>query len=167
MRRFLLLGALLFPMLAPGSALAGTCPALAGGVVDRDAYRLGELVDFYGTYHDFADPGTVTIEFKRTTDGATRSFTASNSADGSWYLRLTFDSVADIGRWNVAVVVSQTDGLDSCTDRVTIRGRSSVPDTATTEETLEPADTTGTIMLTIVGLVAALLAFRRSAAAHG
>jgi hypothetical protein len=149
-------------MLLPAPALAGTCPALEGGVVDKDAYRLGELIDFYGTYHDFADPGTVTITFERTTDGATREYTAQNSPDGSWYLRLTLESSVDIGRWDVTVVVSQTDALDTCADQVTIRARSSLPNTATTETPAEP-DRHGTgHVLAVLGLAAALLAARRS-----
>lgn len=131
MRRLLLLAGLLAPLLLPTPVLAGTCPALDGGVVDKDAYRLGELIDFYGTYHDFADPGTVTISWERTTDGATRQYQAANSPDGSWYLRLTLDSPEDVGRWTVTVVVAQTDALDTCTDEVTIGRRGVPPDTAT------------------------------------
>jgi hypothetical protein len=161
MRRLLLLGALFLPMLAPGSTLAGTCPALDPGVVDRDSYRLGEFLDFYGHYHDFADPGTVTIRFDRTSDGAVRELTAANSPDGSWYLRPTFDSPEDLGRWHVTVVVTQTGDVDTCTDRVTIRSRSAVPDTATAEERLEPVDAWGAIVLAVGGLTAMLTGHRR------
>lgn len=166
MRRFLLLGALLLPALAPSAALAGTCPALAPGVVDRDSYRLGQLVDFYGTYHDFADPGTVTIEFERLADGEVRTYNAFNSPDGSWDLRLTFDSAADIGRWNVTVVVSQTDGLETCTDRVTIRSRTTAPDTATVDLPLEPAARLPHAMLALAGLASLLLVVRRASGAR-
>ena len=161
MRRLLLLGTLIVPMLYPASALAGTCPALAPGVVDRDSYRLGQVIDFFGTYHDFADPGTVTIRFDRASDGATRAFTAANSPDGSWYLMLTLESPADVGRWDVTVVVTQTGAVDTCTDRVTIRGRSAVPDTATAQEPPESLDANGPVVLTIVALAAVLIGFRR------
>lgn len=43
MRRLPLLAGLLLPMHLPAPVLAGTCPALARGVVDEDTYRLGEL----------------------------------------------------------------------------------------------------------------------------
>jgi hypothetical protein len=155
---------ILVPILSPARVLAGTCPALDPGVVDKDAYRLGELLDFYGTYHDFADPGTVTIDFVRASDGATRNFTAANSPDGSWYLRFTFESTDDIGTWDVTVVVEQTGALDTCTDRVTIRGRTGIPNTATAMA--EPASSGGSpfappVLPTIAGLVVGLLALRR------
>ena len=166
MRRFLLLGALLLPallpVLSPTPVLAGTCPADAAGVVDKDAYRLGELIDFYGNYHDFADPGTVTVVFERTSDGARRDFIAGNLPDGAWTLRLTFESTADIGTWNVTVVVDQTGALDTCTDQVTIRGRPNVPDTATVPAASAPART-GLVLPGLAGLVAGLLALRRFA----
>ena len=161
MRRLLLLGGLLLPLLMPAPARAGTCPALDGGVVDKDAYRLGELIDFYGTYHDFANPGTVTITFERNTDGAARDYTAQNSPDGSWYLRLTPESSADVGRWNVTVVVSQTDALDTCTDLVTIRSRSSMPNTATVEAAAEPSAGAGAVLPAMLGVTAGVLALRR------
>lgn len=161
MRRLLLLGGLFLPLLLPAPALAGTCPALDGGVVDKDAYRLGELIDFYGTYHDFANPGTVAITFERTTDGATRDYTAQNSPDGSWYLRLTPESSADVGRWKVTVVVSQTDALDTCTDLVTIRSRSSMPNTSTVEPAAGSVASPGLILPALLGFAAGLLAVGR------
>jgi hypothetical protein len=159
MRRLLLLAGLLVPLLLPTPVLAGTCPALEGGVVDKDAYRLGELIDFYGTYHDFADPGTVTISWERTTDGATREYTAANSPDGSWYLRLTLDSPQDVGRWTVTVVVSQTDALDTCTDSVTI-GLAAMPRTATEDPPDDASEAPWTVPL-LAGLIAGWLALRR------
>jgi len=163
MRRLLLLGGLILPLLLPAPALAGTCPALAGGVVDKDAYRLGELIDFYGTYHDFANPGTVAITFERTTDSATRDYTAQNSPDGSWYLQLTPESSADVGRWIVTVVVSQADALDTCADRVTIRPRSSLPNTSTTGTPGDPVGWLGALLFGAVGLAIGLPAVRRRA----
>jgi len=127
----LLLGGFLVPALLPAPATAGTCPDLENGVVDRASYRLGEVIDFYGNYHDFADPGTVSIAFERESDGSTRQFTAYISPDGSWYLMLVFRDEADVGRWIVTVVVDQTSGRDTCTDRVTIVARATLPDTAT------------------------------------
>ena len=129
MRRLLLLAALTLPLLVPTTVRAGTCPALEGGVVDRNAYRIGEVMDFFGTYHDFADPGTVTITFERVTDGAIREYTAFNSPDGSWYLMHKLEDPADVGRWSVTVVVTQTDAIDTCSDTVTIRG-AEAPNTA-------------------------------------
>jgi hypothetical protein len=128
-------------------------------VVDKDAYRLGELIDFYGNYHDFADPGTVTVVFERASDGARRDFTAGNLPDGAWTLRFTFESSADIGTWDVTVVVDQTGALDTCTDRVTIRGRSGVPNTGTVPAGPAPAGTTS-VLPVLAGLAAGLLALR-------
>jgi hypothetical protein len=168
MRRVLLLGAfvlpILLPILSPTPVLAGTCPALDEGVVDKDVYRLGELIDFYGNYHDFADPGTVTVVFERSSDGARRDFTAGNLPDGAWTLRFTFESPDDIGTWDVTVVVDQTGALDTCTDQVTIRGRSGVPNTATAMA--EPESTGATpaappVLPAVAGLVVGLLAMRR------
>jgi hypothetical protein len=141
MRRLSLLAATFLPLLVPAAAHAGGCPAGDAGVVDKDSYRLGEVVDFFDSYHDFADPGTVTITFERTTDGATREFIAYNGPDGTWYRMVTFDSSADVGRWNVSVVVDQTDALDTCTDVVTILPRSGMPNTATVEPTMESSGT--------------------------
>lgn len=162
MRRFGLLAALLLPFGVPGAAQAGGCPpGVPEGVVDRDVYRLGEIVDFFDSYHDFADPGTVTITFERPSDGETRKFTAFNGPDGTWYQQITFDSAADVGRWYVTVVVDQTDGLDTCKDRVTIRGRIGVPPTDT--EIVVKSDRNASATLSGIWLVAAtvLLAFRR------
>jgi hypothetical protein len=154
MRRFSLLAALLLPLLVPGTAQAGGCPAgVAAGVVDKDTYRLGEVIDFFDSYHDFADPGTVTITFERTTDGATREFTANNGPDGTWYLMLTVDSAEDIGTWDVTVVVDQTDALDTCTDRVIITGRTTLPPTDTVSEA--PADGDEADRLVVLGLLLA------------
>lgn len=163
MRRFLpLLGAIPLLLLAPAPAQAGTCPALPGGVVDRMSYRLGQTLDFWGTYHDFANPGTVTIEFVRASDGATRSFTAANSPDGSWYLMLTFDSEADLGLRRVTVVVTQNDAVDTCRDSVSIRART-LPDTSIRDEPPDPTGTRSPTNVIIGGLavVAAATAARR------
>lgn len=132
MRRLALLAAMLLPLVAPGTALAGGCPpGVPEGVVDKDVYRLGEIVDFFDSYHDFADPGTVTITFERPSDGETREYIAFNGPDGTWYREVTFESAADIGRWSVTVVVDQTDALDTCTDSLTIRARTGIPNTST------------------------------------
>lgn len=152
MRRLILLAGLLLPLLLPTPVAAGTCPALEGGVVDKDAYRLGELIDFYGTYHDFADPGVVSVTFERTTDGAVREYTASNSPDGSWYLRFTLESSADLGRWVVTVVVDQTGSIDTCRDRVTIRSRSGLPNTTTVDPPAAPAEGGRDLPIVLLGL---------------
>jgi hypothetical protein len=163
MRRISLLAALLLPLLLPGAAQAGGCPpGVPEGVVDKDVYRLGEIVDFFDSYHDFADPGTVTITFERSEDGATREFTAFNGPDGTWYRQVTFDSAADVGRWDVTVVVDQTDALDTCTDTFIVRATAGLPPTDTEPVVKSDKDVIAT--LAGIGLVAAsvLLAFRRA-----
>jgi hypothetical protein len=170
MRRFGLLAALLLPLLVPGSALAGGCPpGVPEGVVDKDVYRLGEIVDFFDSYHDFADPGTVTIAFERPSDGATREFTAYNGPDGTWYRQVTFDSAADVGDWNVTVVVDQTDALDTCTDGFTIRARSGMPNTSTTQSetgNAGPGDGAFVILFAIGGFIVTWPAIRRRTSAR-
>ena len=165
MRRFGLLAALLLPFLVPGAALAGGCPpGVPEGVVDKDVYRLGEIVDFFDSYHDFADPGTVTITFERPSDGATREFIADNGPDGTWYRQVIFDTPADVGRWNVTVVVDQTGALDTCTDRFTIRGRSGMPNTSTAGAAMgraQTGDAAFVIALATGGFLAAWIAIRR------
>jgi hypothetical protein len=165
MRRFGLLAGLLLPFLVPGAALAGGCPpGVPEGVVDKDVYRLGEIVDFFDSYHDFADPGTVTITFERPSDGATREFNAFNGPDGTWYRQVTFDTEADAGAWNVIVVVDQTGAHDTCTDRFTIQTRTGMPNTSTAVPE-DGADGTGErmslIVLAIAGFMAAWVGTRR------
>jgi LPXTG-motif cell wall-anchored protein len=150
MRRLLPLAGLLGMALLPATASAGTCPALASGLVDKASYRLGELIDFFGTYHDFANPGTVTITFERSSDGASREYIANNSPDGSWYLRFTLDSAADVGRWTVRAVVDQTGAHDTSTVQVTIRPAMGMPATTTTGRT---SDETGAAALALAGLL--------------
>jgi len=157
MRRLLPLAGLLGMLLLPAPALAGTCPALEAGLVDDESYRPGELIDFFGTYHDFADPGTVTITFERS-DGATREYTANNSPDGSWYLRFTLGS-ADIGRWTVTAIVDQTGAHDVCTDRVTIRSAIGMPSTATGNPAAGPGDWLPAVLL--LGVISGLAMVRR------
>jgi len=160
MRRLIPFAGLLVPMLLPGAALAGNCPSPGGAVVDKESYRPGQMVEFFGTYHDFADPGTVTITFERTTDGTIREFTAFNMPDGAWIYQLTFD--ADFtGRWDVTVVVDQTSALDTCRDRVTIRSASSLPNTATADNAAAPVDIDGGLLLVLLGLGSVTLALGR------
>ena len=159
MRSLILLGGLLLPMLLPASALAGNCPAPEGAVVDRQRYRFGDMVEFFGTYHDFADPGTVTINFERSSDGAIREFTAFNMPDGAWIYHLTFDS-AFAGRWDVTVVVDQTGSIDTCRDRVTVGSAAPLPNTAST--VVRPSATgDSAAILAILGLSGGLVAVRR------
>ena len=162
MRRLLPLAGLLGMLLLPPPALAGTCPALDEGLVDKDAYRLGELIDFFGTYHDFADPGTVTITFERFSDGAKREYTANNSPDGSWYLRFTLDTVDDVGRWKVTAIVDQTGAHDTCADRVTIRSAVGVPATSTADSArVSPGGEDWPLAAPLFGAVAGLALLRR------
>jgi hypothetical protein len=159
MRYLFLLGGLLLPMLLPASALAGNCPAPEGAVVDKEHYRFGDKVEFFGTYHDFADPGTVTITFERSLDGDIREFTAFNMPDGAWIYQLTFDS-AFAGRWDVTVVVDQTGSIDTCRDRVTVGSIAPLPNTASTVVRPSAAGDSAAI-LAILGLIGGLVAFRR------
>lgn len=127
-RRAALLIALLLPLatlvFGVSAASAGTCPTDPSGVLEKTSYRVGERLDFYGTFTDFADPGTVTITFTKSGSGATRTFTAFNIADGSWMRDVTFRSRADAGAWRVQVVVDQTSGTNTCNDsfRLTTSG---------------------------------------------
>jgi hypothetical protein len=123
LRLVAVLAALLLPLVVPTSVLAGDCPAsLPGGVVEADRYRLGDTIEFFGTFTDFADPGTVTITLERTTDGEQKTYEAFRLPDGAWMLQLQLDSADFLGSWSVTVVVQQTSGTDACTDEVTITG---------------------------------------------
>jgi hypothetical protein len=164
MRRFTLIAALLLSFALPGAAQAGTCPVgVPEGVVDKDVYRLGEVVDIYGSYLDYANPGTVTLTFLRPSDGATREFTAANVADGSWFWNTTFDSAADAGHWNVTVVVDQDGGHDVCTDSFIVRASSSPPPTDTRIDDTVSARSSSDIRLPLVlgGLSFVLVILRR------
>jgi hypothetical protein len=121
MRRFVMLAALVLSFAAPSTVAAGGCPTDPGGLVDKDTYRIGELIQFFDSYTDFGDPGTTTIHFERPADGAVLDYTATNIADGTWFLDLRLDSSSFVGRWDVTVTVDQTSGIDTCTDVVTIR----------------------------------------------
>jgi len=162
MRRLIPLAGLLFPMLLPAAILAGNCPSPEGAVVDKESYRPGQMVEFFGTYHDFADPGTVTITFERTADGTIREFTAYNMPDGAWIYQLTFDAVY-IGQWDVTVVVDQTSAIDTCHDRVTIASASSLPNTAAVEDR-PAAGGHAPLIVALPGLLGALIVLRRRGA---
>jgi hypothetical protein len=167
MRRLLLVGRLfvplLVPLLAPATAAAGTCPALDGGVVERDAYRVGQQVEFYGTYGDFANPGTVSITLERSSDATTRQLTAFNLPDGEWEYFLTFEA-ADVGTWSVTVVVDDNGAIDTCTDRFAVRRRSALPNTDAAPAAGAPTDTHPGLLLAIAGLAGFLVvALRRPA----
>jgi hypothetical protein len=162
MRHLLPFAGLVAMLLLPGPAFAGTCPALREGLVDNDSYRLGELIDFFGSYHDFADPGTVTITFERPADGAMREYTANNSPDGSWYLRFTLDSAGDVGRWRVTASVDQTGAHDVCTDQVTIRPAIGMPGTATLDPAADrPGDGDWMPAVLLLGTAAGMGTLRR------
>ena len=53
MRRFMLLVALLLSLAAPTTVVAGGCPTDPGGLVDKEAYRVGGLIQFFDSYTDF------------------------------------------------------------------------------------------------------------------
>jgi hypothetical protein len=121
MRRLVLLAVLALSYVAPSTVAAGGCPTDPGGLVDKDSYRIGELIQFFDSYTDFGDPGMTTIHFERPADGTVLDYTATNIADGTWFLDLRLDSSSFVGRWDVTVTVDQTSGIDTCTDVVTIR----------------------------------------------
>jgi hypothetical protein len=154
MRRLVLLAALLLSFTAPAGVAAGGCPTDPGGLVDRDTYRIGDLIQFFDSYTDFGDPGTTTIHFERPADGSALEYTAANVADGTWFLDLRLDSSSFVGRWNVTVTVDQTSGITTCTDVVTIRALNA-PNTALAATTPSP-DVPGP--LTLAALDALVLA---------
>jgi hypothetical protein len=163
MRRFALLAALLLSFAAPAGVDAGGCPTDPGGLVDRETYRLGELIQFFDSYTDFGDPGTTTIHFERPADGATLEYTATNIADGTWFLDLRLDSSAFVGRWNVTVTVDQTSGITTCTDVVTIRALNA-PSTSVMAAARPPAGGPDPLVLAtavVGGCAAAALFLRR------
>ena len=169
MRRFALLAALLASFAVPSGAAAGGCPTDPGGLVDRESYRIGELIQFFDSYTDFGDPGTVTIQFERPADGATLEYTATNIADGTWFLDLRLDSSSFIGRWNVTVTVDQTSGITTCKDVVTIRAVNA-PNTAAASDPALPSpqdDLLLIAMVALLGLSAGVVVSRRVAPRPG
>ena len=168
MRRLVMLATLVLAFAVPGSVAAGGCPADPGALVEKDTYRVGELIQFFDSYTDFGDPGTTTIHFERQTDGTVLEYTAANIADGTWFVNLELDSSSFVGRWNVTVTVVQTSGIATCTDVVTIRALNA-PNTATAVTALPPPDDDAS-PLALAALVSGALAVaalylrRRSAA---
>lgn len=124
---------LLLIVLGHASLIAPIAVSAASCVIVKSTYKVGELMDLYGHYSDFGDPGTVAIDFTRPADGATRSYVADNIADGSWMTNVTFTSSADIGTWQVHIVVTQTSGISTCDDQFKVVAASApaAPDTAT------------------------------------
>jgi len=163
MRRFVLLAALLLSFAAPATVAGGGCPTDPGGLVDKETYRVGDLIQFFDSYTDFGDPGTTTIHFGRPADGAVLDYTAANIADGTWFVDLRLDSTTFIGRWNVTVTVDQTSGISTCTDVVTIRAMNA-PGTdarASTVPVSRNADPLAVAMLIVVAFAGAALSLRR------
>ena len=156
MRRFVLLAALALSLGVPGTVAAGGCPTDPDGLVDKDMYRIGELIQFFDSYTDFGDPGTTTIHFVRASDGTVLDYTATNIADGTWFLDLRLDSNSFVGRWDVTVTVDQTSGIDTCTDIVTIRALNT-PGTDTIATPRRPDHG----LLTFAALAGALIFIRR------
>jgi hypothetical protein len=163
MRRFALLAALVLSFAAPAGVTAGGCPTDPGGLVDRETYRIGELIQFFDSYTDFGDPGTVTIHFERPADGATLDYTAFNVADGTWVLDLQLDSSSFVGLWNVTVTVDQTSGITTCTDVVTIRAVNAPSTDAASDATISPpqTDPLRSAVVVVVGLLAGVAISRR------
>lgn len=165
MRRFVLLAALLLSFATPAGVAAGGCPTDPGGLVDRDAYRIGELIQFFDSYTDFGDPGTTTILFERPADGAVLDYTATNIADGTWFLDLRLDSSSFVGRWNVTVTVDQTSGITTCTDVVTVQAVPA-PNTSAVREAAIPwgqDDPLVVALVAVLGLSAGVAFSRRAA----
>ena len=157
MRRFVLLAALLVSFAVPGAVAAGSCPASTEGVVDKDTYRIGELIQFFDSYTDFGDPGTTTIHFERQSDGAVLDYTAANIADGTWFVNLELDSSSFVGRWDVTVTVDQTSGISTCTDVVTIRALNA-PNTDVAPASAPPPGTASPFALLSLGIGALAVA---------
>jgi hypothetical protein len=119
-RRARLVVALLLPLALLLFAAPATSGASCPTLLPKDVYRLGETLSFFGSYTDFADPGTVTIVFTRPADGLTRRFTAFNNPDGAWLRDVTFTRRSDVGSWRVRVTEAQTSGTTVCDDRFTL-----------------------------------------------
>ena len=155
MHRFALLAAIALSFAAPAGVAAGGCPTDPGGLVDKETYRVGELIQFFDSYTDYADPGTTTVHFERQADGAVLEYTAANIADGTWFVDLQLDSSSFVGTWNVTVTVDQTSGITTCTDVVTIRALNA-PNTAVVSATIPHNG--GLDPLALAALVAAAFA---------
>ena len=162
MRRLVLLAVLALSYVAPSTVAAGGCPTDPGGLVDKDSYRIGELIQFFDSYTDFGDPGTTTIRFERPADGAVLEYTATNIADGTWFLDLRLDSSSFVGRWDVTVTVDQTSGIDTCTDVVTIRALGA----PSTDTIATPQRGRGLDPLVIAMLIGAAIFIRRVRASN-
>jgi hypothetical protein len=163
MRRLALLAAIGLSFAVPVGVAAGGCPTDPGGLVEKETYRVGELIQFFDSYTDFGDPGTTTVHFERQSDGAVREYTAANIADGTWFVDLRLDSSSFVGRWNVTVTVDQTSGITTCTDVVTIRALNA-PNTGTDPTASHPAGRLDVLALAIVvaaGLAGAVSLHRR------
>jgi hypothetical protein len=160
---------LLLAFAAPGAVAAATCPTDASGVLEKSTYQIGERIDFFGTFTDFGDPGTVTIRFDRPADGATRTYTAQNVADGSWFRNVVFRSRRDAGSWRVHIVVDQTSGRSTCDDRFTLTAGSSarpaptLPNTSTDGQVSKGDPPALPIAVVAVGLIAFGAILARSA----
>jgi hypothetical protein len=141
-RRIGAFGALLpLAMLLTGAPAvsAANCPDL----LTKTTYYLGEPIGFFGSYDDFADPGTVTIVLTRPADGLTRTYTAFNNPDGAWLRDITFTSRSFLGSWRARVTVDQTSGTDVCDDRFVLAARGTQL-TPPPTDTVEATRSTGT-----------------------
>jgi hypothetical protein len=143
-------------MIRPDDARAGTCPT-SESVLEKLTYRVGERLDFYGNYTDFADPGAVTISFVRPADGLTRTAAGGNLPDGEWMSTVIFRSRNHVGAWRVRVVVEQTSGTSICEDRFTLVASAgsnpTPPNTSTVDPPRDARAHSAPIGLVLVGLI--------------
>ncbi len=167
--------ALLASLVVAGAGLVGTAsPVTADGVSCPDYYtpqgtsptdvRVGEQLEFWNSYTDFGQPGTVHAVFTGP-HGRTREATAANLPDGAYFINVTFKA-ADVGRWRVAITVDEVAGHADCkaSFRVVAVGSGRLPDTDTAG--VEPPSQTAPLspvdgLLLAGGVLGGLLALRR------
>ena len=137
----------------PPPAAAFTAASCSGdGPVVETRIAAGGTLTIFGSYTDWADPGTVVATF-RGPGGRTRAATAGNGPDGTYLIDERFGA-AELGTWTVTVTLSETAGSVVCTDRFTVALATPPTDTLPTPEP-KP-------WLALVALLGGLLGLRRS-----
>lgn len=151
---------------APAPAAAFTEASCSGdGPIVPTRIAAGGVLTIFGSYTDWADPGTVIATF-RGPGGRTRTATAGNSADGTYLIDERF-SAADAGAWTATVTLSETAGSVTCTDR--FRVALATPSTDTAPGTADPgpgAAGAAPVLAALAGLLGAWLALRRTRSAR-
>lgn len=118
------------------------------GPIEEARVAVGGVAQVWGSYTDWADPGTVTAVFEGP-GSRRREAIAGNSADGTYWILERF-TAADVGPWTATVTFSETAGDVVCTDAFVVVG--ATPDTATepSRSTVDPA--AGHLPVALVGL---------------